>query len=560
VNGLIDRSIGPFEPLESYRLLPRVNPPGRAARTSSKAARCALLISLLAVVITYLVASQIFEGVPHIEDEIALVWQAQAIARGHLTLPTPSHRASFLIPFVVDYNGLRFGKYPLGWPALLAVGVRLGGMHLVNPLLAGLGVWLTYCLGCKIFGKTVGLIAAGLTLTSPFFLMNSGVLLSHPFGLVLSAAFVLAWFDAFPPASSQAANLTSMEATDRPGTIVASSRVGRRVLGAVTAGMALGILALTRPLTAVGLGLPFGLYGAVLLVRGDWPTRRRVLAIGALALGIASLNFLWQYAVTGDPWLNPYTLWWPYDKVGFGPGYGVTAGGHSLMLAIRNTDFSLRVGSGDLFGWGYLSPFFLPFGMLAAIRKRNWHALLVSSIFASLVLVYLAYWVGSWLFGPRYYYESLYSLTLISAAGIAYLAGWPIGPSETWKAFDGIKRFRPLGMVFLLGLLVSASLIFYTPQRIGGMHGLFGMGRANLEPFLTPQAQALTPALIIVHTDLWIDYGALLPLEDPFLDTPFIFAWSIGPNTDAALAADFPDRHIYHYYPDTPYVFYIGPR
>ena len=163
----------------------------------SRADRIALILSLIAVAASYWVAVRIFEGMAHIEDEVAYVWQAQAIAGGHLTLPSPSHEKSFLVPFVVDHNGQRFGKYPLGWPVMLAVGELLGVRPLVNALLAGFAVWLTYHLGKRIFGETVGLLAAGLTLTSPFFLMNSGSLLSHPFGLFLSAAFALSWLDAW---------------------------------------------------------------------------------------------------------------------------------------------------------------------------------------------------------------------------------------------------------------------------------------------------------------------------------------------------------------------------
>ena len=46
----------------------------------TRADRIALTLSLLAIVITYLVSVRIFEHMPHIEDEMAYVWQAQAIA------------------------------------------------------------------------------------------------------------------------------------------------------------------------------------------------------------------------------------------------------------------------------------------------------------------------------------------------------------------------------------------------------------------------------------------------------------------------------------------------
>jgi hypothetical protein len=504
----------------------------------TRADRFALALSLVAVLVTYYVTQRVFEAIPHIEDEIAYVWQAEAIAGGRLTLPTPPSPRSFLVPFVIDHDGLRFGKYPLGWPALLALGVRLGMRDWVNPLLSGLGVWLTYRLGKKTMGETVGLLAGLLTVTSPFFLMNSGSLLSHPFGLALSAAFVLGWLDAFG------------ESTPRV-----------RSLAALVAGLSLGALALTRPLSAVAIGLPFAFHGIYLLVRGDAKTRWRVVGIGALAVGVGALNFLWQYAVTGDPLLNPYTFWWAYDRIGFGPDIGRSEGGHSLRIAMINLRASLRSGYADLFGWARYSWIFLPFGLLAAAIKRNGRALLVGSVFASLVLAYMAYWIGAWLFGPRYYYEGLFSLTLFSAAGIAFLAGWPVQPGEAWKSYHGWKKARPLGIAALLEALILVNLLVYTPLRVGGMHGLYDMERADLQPFQTSEAQAFTPALIVVHPRKWMDYGVLLELEDPFLNTPFIFVISRGESADEAVAAQFPERAVYHYYPpQEPYRFYSAPK
>ncbi|MEW5867837.1 MAG: hypothetical protein AB1894_01065 [Chloroflexota bacterium] len=502
----------------------------------------ALLLSILAVLAGYLVSDRIFEDMAHIEDEMAYVWQAQAIARGHLSLPSPPEPKSFLIPFVVDYNGQRFGKYPLGWPVVLAFGVLLGIRSLVNPLLGGVGVWLTYRLGQRLMGEKIGLIAAALTVTSPFFLMNTGSLLSHPLGLVLSATFTLGWLDAF---------------------FESSPLYNKPRLPTLVAAFSLGLLALTRPFTAVAVGLPFGLHGLYLLWRGDWPTRRRLICLGVIVLGIASLHFVWQYAMTGDPLLNPYTLWWDYDKIGFGAGHGHDQG-HSLFQAWVNTKFSLWVGYRDLFGWGTYSWTFLPLGLLAVRHdRRSW---LVTSIFPSLVIVYMAYWIGSYLFGPRYFYESLFCLTLLSAAGIAWLAGWPIqtGPTEPEQPIPATppwQHTRSLGVMILVTLLVSINLLFYTPPRLQMMHGLYNVQRSHIEPFLTASAQELTPALVIVHiSHKWIEYGTLIELENPFLDTPFIFVISHGIETDSTIPPHFPERRVYHYYPDEPYKFYLAPR
>jgi hypothetical protein len=69
----------------------------------------------------------------------------------------------------------------------------------------------------------------------------------------------------------------------------------------------------------------------------------------------------------------------------------------------------------------------------------------------------------------------------------------------------------------------------------------------------------MTPALVIVHADRWMEYGALLDLENPELTSPFIFAWVSASARDPGLAADFPDRTVYHYYPGQPFQLYKLP-
>lgn len=504
----------------------------------------ALFLALAGILASALVTQRVFEGIPHIEDEIAYVWQAKALIDGHLTTSSPPNPRSFLVPFIVDYHGERFGKYPPGWPAVLALAIRLGLREWINPMLAGLGVWLTYALGKKIFGDWVGLLAAGLTITSPFFLMNSASLLSHPFGLVLSAIFALGWLESFWETKTD----PSLDKT-------AISR--RQWWYALLSVLALGALILTRPYTALAVALPFGFHGLYVLIRGDAHIRLRLLGYGLAALMFVGGYFLWQYAITGNALLNPYTLWWPYDQIGFGPGHGRGEAGHTLSLAWLNLRNSLDAGSYDLFGWGSYSWIFLPFGIWAArYNRKSW---LVGSVALSLVLVYTAYWIGATLFGPRYYYEGLYSVTLFSAAGIAWLAGWPIKIGASYVRYTSWRMLRPLLTTFIIGILLGLNIALYLPIRLEGMFGLYGIEKSDQQPFLTPSTQALAPALVIVHSARWMEYGALVDLETPELTSPFIFAWSISPETDAMLGIDFPGRAVYHYYPGQPFKLYTEP-
>ena len=493
-----------------------------------KTDRIALLLSLVAIAAAYLVAELVFERIPHIEDEMAFAWQAQVYARGQVTIPSPPHPNIMMTPFVVDYQGQRFSKYPPGWSVVLAFGYLLGARAWLNPLLAGLAVWLTYRLGQKAFNPAVGLLAAFLTLLSPFFLMLSGSLLSHNWSLVLSLIFTLAWLDTF----------------------IYETKVPRWMTSLV-AGLTLGLLALTRPLTALGVALPFFIHGLILLWRGGWDVRRRVLFIGVVALLVSALFLLWQFAVAGNPLTNPYTLWWSYDKVGFGPSVGRQEGGHNLFWSLVSLKKALDTGRSDFFGWGDLSWLFLPLGLWAV--RRNRPAWLVGSVFVSLAGTYMLYWTSSVTFGPRYYFEGFYSVTLLSAAGFLWLAGWP--RAKIWRS----GRF--LVAAGLLAFLVSYNLVCYLPPRLQGMRGLYDVERADLLPFQTEAAKALTPAIVVVHTqETWTDYGALLDLQNPWLTTPFIFTFGQGGISDATLEADFPDRRLIHYYPDEPYTFYEHPR
>ncbi|MGD0749811.1 MAG: STT3 domain-containing protein [Anaerolineales bacterium] len=502
-----------------------------------KAEWIALLISLAGVVAAYLVAIRVYEAVPHVEDEMAYVWQAKVLAHGQMTAPTPPEPQSMYVPFVVDANGHRSAKYPPGWPMVLALGILLGIRTWVNPLLGGLMVWLTFRLGQKICNSATGLLAALLTVTSPFFLMISGSLDSNSWSLILSIIFILAWLDTFLLGARQ--DPTSKKFI--PSWLTIS-----------VAGLSLGLLVITRPLTALGVSLPFFLHGMVLLWRGNGGGRRHVLAIGAIALLVGSLFLVWQYAVTGNPFTDPYTLWWSFDRIGFGPGIGLEPGGHTLQLGIHNARLMLTDLNKDLFGWAGYSWIFLPFGVWAL--RKNRAAWLSMAVFVCLVICYVFYWASVTRYGPRYYYEGLYGLTLASAAGILWLAG-------SLKA-QGWYKLRIFLVGAILAGLVSYNLAAFLPARFGQIYGLYDVHHAQLSPFLTAQARAKTPALVIVHTQkIWTEYAGLLELEDPWLTSPFIFAWSNnGSISDAGLAALYPNRQIIYYYPDEPDKFYSAPR
>ncbi len=497
---------------------------------SRLAGALALLLAGGAAVASLLVSSSIFERMPHVEDEFANLWQAEIMARGRLWIESPVEAQSFLVPFVVDHEGRRFGKYPPGWPAALSLGAAAGAPFAVNAVLAALTTWLTYRLGSRLSGMTAGLMAAFLVSTSPMVLMLSGSLMSHLLTVVLTLSFTLAWIDLFAAIGTE-------------------RRLPAWLLVGV-AGLSLGLMALTRPLTALAVSFPFAVHGVTILARGAKQARARLARVVLLVVGLAGLLFVWQDAVTGDPGLNPYTLWWSYDRLGFGPGIGPMPGGHSLQLAINNTRHSLHAWQHDLFGWPYLSWILIPFGLISLRSRRE--AWLTFGIFPSLVVVYVAYWVGSWLLGPRYFVEAVPALAALSAAGAVALVG---------RLRSGGSPGRRAGVLVtstLLGLM-AVNLFGYIPVRLGGLRGLYGINRTRIAAL---DRSDLTTVLIIVHpTPDWTSYGALLLLTYPFRKhSPLLLAYSQGSEQDQRVSQAYPDRVAYHYYPDDPQHLFTEPR
>ncbi len=472
---------------------------------SKRATGWILLICALAAVATAAISYFAFERLAHLEDEVAYLFQARTMAMGRLTVPSPSQPDAFWTPFVLDHRGQRFGKYPPGWPAVLGLGELAGLAWLVNPLLSALALYLVYRLGRTLYDERVGLVAATLGLLSPLFLVLGASYLSHMVALVWLLLFSL-WF-----------------------VWTAQGRSGSYAIGA---GLALGLVFLTRSLTAVAFAAPFALYALVQVVRREqeyWP-RYLLVALGGGA--VALLLPVYQWAITGDPWLNPYLLWWPYDRIGFGTGIGAMPGGHSLRYAWINLKQDLSRSATDLLGWPALSWLPLVLGLfLRPRRRRDW---LLLAPFLCLVIAYIFYWIGSpeRLWGPRYYFEGFGVLWLLGAVGLL----------KTWDWAKERPRWVRPALAGALAVMVAANLATNLPFRLQEAHGFYGISRAQMAPI---EAADLHNALVIVYAERWLEYGAMLGQMSPTLDDDVVFARGDGALTADIIAA-FPGRTVYY--------------
>ncbi|MBI2863852.1 MAG: glycosyltransferase family 39 protein, partial [Chloroflexi bacterium] len=466
------------------------------------------------------VSQAVFYGLPHVEDEHAFLFQAKVLASGRLFVQSPPDPKFFPTQFVIDKEGKRFGKYPPGYPLVLSLGVLAGQPRLETPLLGAPGLFVVFLIGRELYGSLVGLLAAGLGAVSPFFFMQSGSYMSHAATLLFVALFVL---------------------------FFVKGRRSTNPVFAVLAGASLGMGFITRQLTAAGIAVPFVLYALVDLRRG-W---RSVIKYGLMSLAFAVFaGFLLYYnrVLTGNPFLNPYELWWPFDKVGFGPKEG---GGHTLAAGWVEAQINFNLLSDYLFGWpARLSLAFVVVPFLALSRKL-WDWLLLGSA-ACLMIAYMAYWTSGEMYGPRYNYEALPMLLLLTARGVVEVwrgLSWAlrrladrVAPRRRGGT-EGVGRVIAGAVVALaLAALIFRGIGEYLPKEMAHFTGWYGITSAPVDAV---RRAGIHNALVFVNgARSWTEFATLDAGNSPDYNSNVVFAADLGPE-NGKLMLLYPDRQYY---------------
>ncbi|MCC6175921.1 MAG: glycosyltransferase family 39 protein [Chloroflexi bacterium] len=492
-------------------------------------------------------ATALFDRAPHILDAVAYYTQAKTFASGRLWAPAPPLKAAFPTPFTVVDDGRWFAQYPPGTAALLATGFVAGLPWLVEPVLATGAVLLAYLAARRQYGPPTALLALLLLATSPFLFLIAGSFLSHLpamfFGSVMLYA-VTRYVErpAHRWATLAATGLGALFLTREVGALFYAAALG---VFSVLAGWRRG-----RVRTNAGVGA-----GADARMDCTGPART-VLAFvrdGLLALvvfGGALLAYLaYNAALTGSPFVLPRLLFDAADVYGFGVGRGFY-GEHTLAAGLVNTDELLTSLAITAAGWPIYASLAVPLLPFLTRRHTAWdvaHASLVG-IF---VLGYIGYYYHGIAFGPRYYFEMLPSLAMLTARGFAALAGTVAGWLAERGRRDAWWRARQAALG-LAALLVVCDVSYFLPRTTtlyAGYTGLpgSGPGLGNIaQETLAGRApsEALDGALVL--TDQWWMYAVFLaPLNQPDLERGTIFALATDDAMRDALRTRWPERPVF---------------
>lgn len=480
------------------------------------------------------VSASVFERLPHTEDEAAFLFQAQTVASGRIVADAPEYPDPFAIPFIIVRDGMWFGKYPPGYPALLATGVLVGHPWLVNATLAACCVLLVYVLARRMYGVSTARLAAPLLAVSPFLLLQAGSLLSHVASLFWTLLFILLF------------------------------QMARNQMGAwlpLGAGIAVGMLFITRPLTAVGVALPFVLWALYDIAR------RRRIHVSYLWMAAAALPFLavflsYNNMTTGSPFKTAYELWWSFDRIGFGPDRGLD--GHDLDDAWRNTKINTTALASYLFGWpgrmslvpavaiALVSALTLAVSAVTARRGHSStagqtalcnasHDLLLAGVVLGVIGIHLLYWTPGQMYGPRYFMETIGPLAILTARCIDELR---LAVASLLDRSGSLARpgfvssavaVAALTALTLWGLLVWAPGEY---DRFRNWNDISGDDLALVE------AYELDNVVVVVERDSWTAYAPFFARNRPSLDTGVVYASRRDATTVPSLVDMYPDREI----------------
>jgi hypothetical protein len=521
-------------------------PVGR--REERRAILLSLLVAIAGLLMSQHVSRQFGNLPPAYHDEYSYLFQAETFLAGRTSFPSHPQMPKLFDQVHVLNEGYFASRYFPGvgaWIApFLALGHPLWGHHFAHAFACLLLFWI----GRHLRNNAVGLLAGLLLVVSPGVALFSDLLLSHHPTLVALLVFVITF-------------LKLTRAIDE-GT--------KTWHWATLSGCGLTYAMVCRPMTAAGVGLPFGLWflwwawtGRDVSQRDEQAAivdaNRRlktVIALGVpLLVGGAGL-FAYNFSITGNGFLTPYQqyteIYTPRHVYGFnnvkrgeqhlGPKvlehYDQWAENLTPALAAKNVGRRVTASLRWTLGIVPLSIVAIIFLATIDLWARDW--LLMAAAIVSLHAVHVPYWFEG-IMGWHYVFESALFWLLLFA-----------GVSERlWRHWSMLERpgmpvwWTSLVVVSIVVNLVTVPPLWPARLDVGVVEVSFSRQRYADFARQVEQLIAGRRSLVLVEadpSDRHIDYV----VNHPRLDSEVLFGRYRPGETDLSqVVSAFPDRDVF---------------
>jgi 4-amino-4-deoxy-L-arabinose transferase-like glycosyltransferase len=494
------------------RVLGRVESPG-PRRVDAWVLRVAGAVVVISAALSWFA----YEAHPHVPDEVVYLLHARYFAEGMLTMPLPPVPAAFNLDLMHYESARWFSPVPPGWPMVLAIGAWLGVPWLVNPLLGGVAVVLTYLVMGHITSGREARLTTLILASSPWFLLMSMNLMTHTATLVFALTGALG---------------------------VAIARERGSWIAPVIGGLGVGLATLVRPLEGLVVALCLGLWSLGARGRRFRLAPSVALVLGTLATGL--LDRPYNQVLTGSSSTFPIMAY--TDKyyvagsndLGFGPNRGLGWGGldpfpgHGPADVVVNTTLNTAQWNAELLGWpiGAVSIVAIVLTLGAGYRRRtDWWFV---AVIAAVVGAHAFYWFsGGPDFGARYWYLIIVPCCALAARGLTVLDEVP------GAARRGSVAARSCALV-----LMGTALLLYVPWRAVGKYRHYRGMRADVRQLA--RDHNFGRSLVLVRGANHPDYAsaAVYNPVDLRADGP-IYAWDASVQIREDLLSAYPDRTVW---------------
>jgi hypothetical protein len=385
-----------------------------------------------------------FGGQPIITDELTQSFQGRILLSGHFAARGEPLREFFEAAQTVRIGDRWFAEFPIGGPALSALGELIRLPWIVNPLISALTAIGIYRFARRAFGETSGRIATLLFALSPFVLFMAGSRMNHvaTLGSAVIALAGLSWW-------------TNAE----------SERDRQRAAALI--GVGIGLMTLFRPYDAVLIALPVGLF-QLWVIRGSPSIARSLPAQIVAALLVTSIQLLFNWKTTGHPFQFGYDA---LNGAAHRPGFHDDPWGRPFTptMGARWIGLYLIRLNATLFESAIPAMVFVAGALLLIRRVSRWDWLMVGITF-SVVLGYGSYWFLGAFVGPRFLYVAIPAFIVLAAR---FVDGWR-------ERGDGVARRA--GLLALPLSVLLAWLPIASASRSTGVWVRAAANRVESEP------------------------------------------------------------------------------
>lgn len=444
---------------------------------------CAVFLSL-AIAISW----HCFAFTPGHTNSIAQYVHGKILAQGHWFASHPL-QPFFHISWMVNTPDRWYSIWQPMHAFMMALGHLIHAPWLINPLEGTATLVILYHLALRIYGSAIARLTVLLALGSSFVLFMSSEFMNHSTSLLFVSLFLLSYV-------SMLQNL--------PKDPQAASR------WALLAGLSLGCVALVRPLTALGISLPFAVY-ALRLLRQD--VQKYLVAFGWMGIGLGCylLFQLWyDMQTTGSPWIIPHARYCPQCLPGFTPSYTLLNG----LVKTQREWFSMNR---SLFEWILPSVLFAAAACLSPLKNR--YASLLIWMVVSHTAVNMTNHLTFFVFGPRFLYEVTPALLLLTALGLHRLPAycrlwkWTSLPSPVMRGMTAV----------IVAALFAGGWVYRLPNELDRYSHHFFFNNTPFYRSLLRQSEK--PALIFIGP---------FPNKDPVNDLRYMWVAATNPPSDDA--------------------------